>query len=68
MDSLKMQECTSCGRHIKPNDHGVVRFGCPSCDKVQITRCGRCRGIGNPLLCQPGIGEPRLKSRNALGH
>ncbi|MFW9995650.1 MAG: zinc finger domain-containing protein [Candidatus Odinarchaeota archaeon] len=46
-----MPKCLCCQAPIKPFDHGVTRFNCPECDKIQIIRCSQCRTRGNNYIC-----------------
>lgn len=49
--SIKLASCSSCQTQISPDDLGVVKFKCPSCGEFPITRCTRCRNLGNTYRC-----------------
>ncbi|MFH1850177.1 MAG: zinc finger domain-containing protein [archaeon] len=43
-------QCGSCKNRIT-NTTGVVEFLCPSCGKVVIIRCKKCRVLATPYSC-----------------
>ncbi|MEM3046562.1 MAG: zinc finger domain-containing protein [Candidatus Bathyarchaeia archaeon] len=47
---MKMPNCFWCGRMIAPAEK-AVKFPCPSCGKIVIWRCERCRNLGRPYKC-----------------
>ncbi|WP_309492133.1 zinc finger domain-containing protein [Candidatus Hecatella orcuttiae] len=50
MSELKVPTCIWCGKTIIPTEY-FVKFPCPNCGGVTITRCERCRKFGRPYKC-----------------
>lgn len=48
---IQMPHCSCCQTQIVPEDIGTVRFNCPECNQFPITRCGKCRNLGNQFKC-----------------
>ncbi len=44
------KECISCKVDISAVNNSVI-FDCPSCGKVEIVRCGKCRGLSTDYRC-----------------
>lgn len=42
--------CTSCGTSLEA-ERIKVEFPCPSCDKVNIRRCERCKKLSREYTC-----------------
>jgi len=47
---LELPECTSCNKPISPRER-TVRFNCPGCGEIIITRCQKCRKFSRPYKC-----------------
>ncbi|RLI05705.1 RNA-binding protein [Candidatus Bathyarchaeota archaeon] len=45
-----MPKCSWCNKTIVPKEN-FVRFVCPNCGGVTITRCRKCREFGRPYKC-----------------
>lgn len=43
-------KCTTCGKSLETEDNWV-EFICPSCKKVSIIRCSKCKSLINPYKC-----------------
>jgi predicted RNA-binding Zn-ribbon protein involved in translation (DUF1610 family) len=56
MEDKKPEEkrCSTCGIRVE-SESVWVEFPCPSCGKLVITRCERCKRLENPYTC-PGCG------------
>lgn len=48
MEELK---CTSCGMNVLAKKN-FVKFMCPKCGKLEITRCSTCKSLGTKYTCK----------------
>jgi predicted RNA-binding Zn-ribbon protein involved in translation (DUF1610 family) len=44
------KKCSTCGRSVE-SESIWVEFPCPSCGKVKIVRCEKCKRLENPYIC-----------------
>ncbi|MEM3736983.1 MAG: zinc finger domain-containing protein [Candidatus Bathyarchaeia archaeon] len=47
---VKMPVCIWCEKMVVPTEF-FVKFPCPNCGEVTITRCQRCRALSRPYRC-----------------
>ena len=46
-----VMRCTSCRRRIEAEKHWV-KFLCPACQKSDIIRCEKCKGLEVKYVCE----------------
>lgn len=51
MPKIQINKCSSSKKPINPDDHGAVRFMCPSCGNFEILRSSQSRKLGNAYIC-----------------
>ncbi|MEM2238863.1 MAG: zinc finger domain-containing protein [Candidatus Bathyarchaeia archaeon] len=50
MAEADFPRCFWCNKPIKPGDL-AVKFPCPSCGRIVIWRCEKCRALAKPYKC-----------------